>query len=142
MKNLSVIPAIAIGLMMAVSPAQAGAFKTGATKAPHAHATRNADGPVLATSVMNGWNVVQVNYGDGTFFQNGGQWIERNPRGTYHFTETHRDEWSVYLHDAGRNARIQLDLWQKKIYYSDPNTARMPIYTITGASWGGAVIQF
>ena len=141
------LPILAVSLALVATGAQAGAFATATADRALATTANAGIAPIQAMSVVqdeapNGWNAVQVNYSDGQFFQNGNQWIERNPRGTYYFVETHRDEWSVYLLDSGRNARIQLDLWQKKIYYSDTNTARTPIYAITGASSGGRVIQY
>lgn len=146
-KNIAKLTIIATGMVLVATTAQAGAFGIGMTDTGQRTAMSSQIAPTQVLSFVqdqapNGWNAVQVNYSDGQFFQNGNRWVERNPRGTYYFTETHRDEWSVYLFDSGRNARIQLDLWQKTIYYSDSNTARTPIYSITGASSGGPVIRY
>ena len=56
----------------------------------------------------------------GEFVQKeGGNWIElgKNGETRFHFKETNRDEWSIYLNDASRNIKVQLDLWQEKVYW-------------------------
>ena len=91
------------------------------------------------TSLVNGYNVRYVQSGfngvrTGTFLQTDKkEWLERSKEQnkiTFKFTETNRDEWSVYLYDPTRNVRLQLDLWTKKIYYSDSNTPRRELYQI------------
>ncbi|MFT5131607.1 MAG: hypothetical protein ACI9SC_000066, partial [Gammaproteobacteria bacterium] len=37
----------------------------------------------------------------------------------FHFTETGRDDWSVYLRDGSRQVDVQLDLYRKVVLYSD-----------------------
>ena len=51
--------------------------------------------------------------------QNGSTWAELGKNGETRFTfrETSRDEWSIYLHDQSRDIKMQLDLWQEKIYW-------------------------
>jgi len=67
---------------------------------------------------VKGPNVRAVYYPGGVFEQTGrGQWRElktgkQKPHAT--FTETGRDEWSVYLNKSD-GARVQLDLWKKKV---------------------------
>ena len=68
----------------------------------------------------------------GRYVQTGtGKWkeIPKSPDGTtFHFNETNRDMWSVYLHDPSRNVRIQIDLHTRKIYYSDPQAPKREQY--------------
>jgi hypothetical protein len=49
-----------------------------------------------------------------------GQWQEQEESGkpVFSFTETERDDWSVYLLDASRNVRIQLDLYRNVVLLS------------------------
>ena len=89
----------------------------------------------------NGRNVNVVNFsggGNGTFRQvSRNQWIEQNAQGQrkFAFRETHRDDWSVYLHDRSRNVRIQLDLHRKMVGYSDSNNPNTrDLYRISGVS--------
>ncbi|MGB1242758.1 MAG: RICIN domain-containing protein, partial [Chitinophagales bacterium] len=73
------------------------------------------------SSKMNGWLASEVTYSNskgtklGTFVEKGNKaWQEVSLKnGTFNFTETHRDQWSVYLHDKSRNVFIQLDLHTK-----------------------------
>ena len=51
----------------------------------------------------------------------------------YTFTEAGRDDWSVYLHDASRNAYVQIDLHTRKVIYSDPTVSRLPLYDVAFA---------
>lgn len=93
---------------------------------------------------VNGRNVNVVDFGDGsgqvlgTFRQVGeSQWVEQNRQGqtTFSFRETQRDDWSVYLHDASRNASLQLDLHRKRVGYRDTNNPQMrDVYVIEGSS--------
>ena len=69
--------------------------------------------------VVNGRNVGIVNYSGGTFTKSstGKKWLvyKKGKRGIHAtFTETGRDEWSVYLRKSD-GARIQLDLHTKLI---------------------------
>jgi len=84
--------------------------------------------------VINGYSVKSVKHANkGLFKQTGGKtWTEYGKRGPiFTFKEKHRDEWSVYLHDASRNVNIQLDLHRKKVIYSVGNGARSDLYSIT-----------
>ncbi len=89
----------------------------------------------------------------GTFIMRGGnkQWEEEGTKqgvARFKFVETHRDDWSVYLHDASRGVNVQLDLHTRKVMYSDRrNPKRRPLYTITeryaGANgWTACAIKF
>ena len=80
-------------------------------------------------------------------YQNGGRpasyrriahktWEERGPRGAKRiFKETHRDAWSIYLYDAPQKTKLQLDLYRKKVTYSDSNNPTpRDLYNITSAA--------
>ena len=99
--------------------------------------------PPPQAPAVNGRNVTEVAFGQGnrpvgTYTQTDNrQWQERPAAGgapRFNFTETNRDDWSVYLHDRSRNVRIQLDLYKKKVMYSDARSARRPLYDIQGTS--------
>jgi hypothetical protein len=49
---------------------------------------------------------------------------------TFAFTETSRDDWSVYL-TKGNGDKIQLDLFYMKIYYTPLGGTKSELYTIT-----------
>ena len=87
---------------------------------------------------VNGRNVNVVSVEQGTFRQVSKQhWIEQNKHGqrVFSFKETHRDAWSVYLHDASRNVHLQLDLHRKIVGYSDANNpSKRDLYRITAGS--------
>ena len=42
-------------------------------------------------------------------------WREHSPGVDFYFVERGRDEWSVYLFDAGRKIALQLDLYTKLV---------------------------
>ncbi|MEZ4888118.1 MAG: RICIN domain-containing protein [Chitinophagales bacterium] len=100
--------------------------------------------PKPAPKVVNGETTVEVKFGRnggnlGVFKQVGNTktWKETGRRvgsSTFTFTETHRDEWSVYLHDQSRNVYIQLDLHTKKVMYSAGNQTKTPLYEILAAN--------
>jgi hypothetical protein len=87
---------------------------------------------------VNGRNVNRVQVDQGAFRQVGSRaWIEQNQHGqqVFSFQETHRDDWSVYLYDASRNVRLQLDLHRKIVGYSDGNNpTTRDLYRITSGS--------
>ena len=68
---------------------------------------------------VNGGNLNRVTIGDGeNWVDNGnGTWTEYNAAGEarFAFTETGRDEWSVYVRDEGRNLGLQFDVHRKMI---------------------------
>ncbi|PSB55186.1 mannan-binding lectin [Chamaesiphon polymorphus] len=87
--------------------------------------------------VVNGHNVKAVSHPQGSFMALGnGNWKEVNDRGNtiFRFTETGRDDWSVYLFDKSRNVTIQLDLHRKTVVYRD-NTQQFDLYTITASKF-------
>lgn len=86
---------------------------------------------------VNGYNVTQANFSDGVFRQTGnGRWTEFNASGraTYSFTETGRDEWSVYLDDQSRNVQLQLDLFRKWVGYGQNGSGKSDLYRIRASS--------
>jgi hypothetical protein len=53
---------------------------------------------------------------------------------SFQFSETHRDDWSVYLQDDSRGVWLQLDLHTKKVMYRDKNTPQpWQLYTISSS---------
>lgn len=96
--------------------------------------------PLLAQpgTDVNGRNVTKVQYtenGGGYFITNGeNTWTEVTVNGRHNFTESQRDDWSVYLRDEGRKISIQLDLWQKKIYLTADGNERFILYSLGEAS--------
>lgn len=93
---------------------------------------------IAQAAPANGRNVNVVSVEQGTFRQIGNkQWVEQNKQGqrVFSFTETHRDDWSVYLNDTSRNVRLQLDMHRKIVGYSDANnTTTRDLYRITSGS--------
>lgn len=93
-----------------------------------------------ADESINGQNVSLVYFGDGTkelgeYREESGGWVEKDyaDGNEFHFQEASRDEWSVYLYDPARGAKIQLDLYKKSIKYSDNNnTDPFEVYKIMG----------
>lgn len=51
-------------------------------------------------------------------------WIEAGAKGEkrFEFTETGRDEWSVYLNDPSREIQVQLDLYTKEVKFTQGTT--------------------
>lgn len=66
---------------------------------------------------VKGHNLYDVSYyyGPGGTFVNvgSGKWVEKNRDGTFHFDETGRDEWSVYIKRG--SVRVKLDMWKKSV---------------------------
>ncbi len=85
---------------------------------------------------INGRKVMQVSYASGIFKKIENKWYEQdlNNNNRFEFTETGRDEWSVYLHDSSRNVSLRLDLWLDKIFYRHANDPSQPLYDITNVS--------
>lgn len=93
-------------------------------------------GPAFAKP--NGKTTTVVQFSGGSFELNQrGEWQEfgngsNNVR--YTFRETHRDEWSVYGHDASRNMKIQLDMHRMMVSLEWPGHPMQDQYKITSAS--------
>lgn len=93
--------------------------------------------------IVNGYNVTLVKYSDGEV-DPAGQfklvdtkvWEEESftNNSKYIFSEESRDDWSVYLYDASREMKIQLDLYTKKVNidYDSPDWGSL--YDITSSS--------
>ncbi len=79
-----------------------------------------------ARSQVNGQNVSLVRFGSdgkeaGMFAQKDEKrWFELGADNTkrFEFEETGRDEWSVYLTDASRDMKVQLDLYTKEVKFT------------------------
>lgn len=91
----------------------------------------------LAKGGVNGKNVAQVAHAGGRFTMTSpGKWTEFKANGVanFSFTETARDEWSVYLKDTSRNSRLQIDIHRKMISYGTNGRPVSDLYPIT-ESW-------
>ncbi|WP_424101249.1 hypothetical protein [Moorena producens] len=92
--------------------------------------------------VVTGYAVQQAVFGGGgkklgAYFQTGPNgWKEVNAQGqtTFEFVEVNRDEWSVYMNDSSRGVSIQIDLYRKKVRYSDRNTPWRDLYEVLSAT--------
>lgn len=85
---------------------------------------------------VNGWNVEWVRAAGNSFRkESDGSWIEldANQRPAFRFTETARDEWSVYLNDSSRDVQLQLDLFRRKVTYGVNGGQRSDLYDIVVA---------
>lgn len=95
---------------------------------------------ISASAKVNGWLVNEVDYVAGGTAIAGSlrqtdshTWIEENSidgKSSFQFTETGRDDWSVYLKDSSRNVSLQLNLFEGAIFYSDAKNPRRQLYTI------------
>ncbi|MGH8029645.1 MAG: hypothetical protein ACREO3_06905, partial [Arenimonas sp.] len=108
---------------------------------PLQRASKVLTGPYIDASI-NGYNASSVTYSkDGRTLglvvtQGGGHWreIATQGGGQNAFEETGRDATSVYLSDASRNVRLQLDLANKKVMYGEGEVVSMrPLYDIHSA---------
>jgi len=86
-------------------------------------------------SQVKGKQVVKTEFANGYFEFKGGKKWEEKAKGTNKlidtFKETARDEWSVYLTNAGKD--IRLDLYKKKVMYNEKGKSPFPLYDITRA---------
>ncbi|WP_373235694.1 VHL beta domain-containing protein [Cohaesibacter celericrescens] len=131
--------AIIVGLATALStlPIQAKALNAGLSIEAPKQQVRTNDGRIVVAqnSAVNGHNVNTVSYPGGIFAQRSRRnWTETNGDGTFHFKETGRDDWSVYLYDASRNTEIQLDLHRKQILFSARGKRKKPLYRISSST--------
>jgi len=97
--------------------------------------TGPANSNPLAAQGINGFNVIRANYDGGLFQLMGGdEWIEvTDDARTYRFRETQRDEWSVYMFDASRNVRLQIDIHRQMISLADGGGPHRDLYSIASA---------
>ncbi len=86
---------------------------------------------------ISGWIVDRVLYDGGMFYRKGGkkEWTEINSDGKEvgHFTETDRDEWSIYLlKDDG--SKLQIDLNLKTTFFTPAGMGgkKFELYKLTG----------
>ena len=107
---------------------------------PTEHLTRRSEQPWPAITGRTA-NMIEFGRADGTrlgYYRQMGPttWVEQNAQGmtTFLFSEVARDDWSVYLYDASRRVNIQLDLFTKKVMYSDSSSpSRWQLYTVLNA---------
>ncbi len=93
--------------------------------------------PQAQAAAVTGLNVTEVKTPEGKFvLMPGAGWEERGrDGGRFQFAEQNRDDWSVYLFDASRGVRIQLDLHTRTVSYADAGAPGMrPLYRISDAS--------
>ncbi|MEH6758083.1 MAG: mannan-binding lectin [Parasphingorhabdus sp.] len=86
---------------------------------------------------VDGYTVTRANFSGGSLRTSGnGRWTEYdgNGRAAFNFTETDRDEWSVYLHDQSRNVQLQIDIHRKWVTYGTNDGPKSDLYQITSAS--------
>jgi hypothetical protein len=85
---------------------------------------------------VDGGNLTRAGFAGGWYEQNSSGWIEYGRDGgpRFHFQETGRDEWSVYLIDRSRNVAIQLDVYRRMVTYSENGGRRSDLYPITDVS--------
>jgi hypothetical protein len=111
------------------------------TLPPLVAASKVLTGPYIDPSIT-GYNASSVTYNkDGRTLglvvtQGGGHWREIATQGGMQnaFEETGRDATSVYLFDASRNVRLQLDLANKQVLYGEGDVVSMrPLYDIHSA---------
>jgi hypothetical protein len=85
-----------------------------------------------------GWTVDRVLYEGGMFYRKGSgkDWVEINKDGKEvgHFSETNRDEWSVYLL-KNDGSKLQIDLYLKTTFFTPDGMGgkRFELYKLT--SW-------
>lgn len=88
---------------------------------------------------VDGSNLARVDFAGGWFELRGGRWAEYglDGRPRFHFEETGRDEWSVYMIDRSRDVAIQLDVHRRMVTFSENGRGRTDLYPITEvtASW-------
>jgi hypothetical protein len=92
-----------------------------------------------AEAPASGANVRSVTYPQGVYRQTGPRaWAEFDKSGkqTNAFVEDARDEWSVFLFDPARNVRVQIDLYRKKIRYTENGGSYADLYDVTGSAAG------
>lgn len=87
---------------------------------------------------VNGWNVVKVEFGQGTFIKHDATtWKEYSghscgsPVATFNEIFDRNDGTSVFLSDPSRGVDLVLDLHTEKVYYSDLSSPQREQYTIT-----------
>ena len=94
------------------------------------------------TDDVTGWlvNLVEVGSGESVTSRlaqvSADQWVETDPDGAewFRFAEAARDDWSVYLHDPGRDVHLQIDLFTRRVMYRVGSTEPTPLYDVLSAT--------
>lgn len=60
-------------------------------------------------------------------------WVEDTSDGRHRFTETARDEWSVYLDVDNGSYAIQIDLFKKQIFITEKGKDQRELYKVLKA---------
>ncbi|HRD76224.1 MAG TPA: CAP domain-containing protein [Hyphomicrobiaceae bacterium] len=81
-------------------------------------------------------NATVVAYATGQFRQTGPKaWVEvGNGGGTFNFTETGRNDTSVYLSDASRGIRIELNVSSRQIFLAHGGGPKGLLYRVTSVT--------
>ncbi len=92
--------------------------------------------PAMAQQGVTGKNVTTVTHSAGQFKMIGPkQWIEEASNGSkFNFVEDSRSDRIVNLSDATRGVRLQIDLQQNQILFSDTNNPQFVLYKITNVA--------
>lgn len=132
MKTIIKMAAVFAILPVVATPASAGHVFHGDPAAGIAAANGSV---IQVLNGVNGRNAEAVYTSTGSFYTDwNGNWTEQgNDGAVFHFRETGRDDWSVYLRDDSRGVNLQLDLHTKEVKYSDDNGQSFVLYQITGA---------
>lgn len=96
----------------------------------------NAPASAQRFNSVNGRNVVLAIHARGRFEKTGpNEWTEFDTAGrpSFHFTESNRDDGSVFLFDAGRKVQVQIDLQRGWIRYAPLGRPWSDLYAITDA---------
>jgi hypothetical protein len=83
--------------------------------------------------VTNGWTVNEVKTGYGSFYKEvDNKWVETDLKGaaTGSFTETNRDNWSVYLLKNDGN-ELRIDLFLKTTFFTTKGEKPFELYKLT-----------
>lgn len=101
---------------------------------------------------VNGHNVILADHAGGRFERTDGQWqpvngvniwqanwVEKDASGRvmFNFVQVQDDDWSVYLLDASRDMRLQIDLFRGKIRFAAAGQDYVDLYDITAATGDG-----
>lgn len=84
---------------------------------------------------VSGWTVNRVTFQGGMLYETGSskEWTETNAEGKEisRFTETNRDEWSVYLRKSD-GSLLQIDLYVKTTFFTPVGGKQFELYKLTG----------
>ena len=112
--------------------------------APAGQEPRDLAPVTTATSgpLVNGYMLTEAAFAEGKarfVSTDDGLWTEYGGDGEplAVFKEEGRDDWSVYLFDAGRNLRIQLDVWRRMVGISVDGKPMEDFHPITRVSAAG-----